>query len=69
MRTRINVLSELPREWRRRVHAWRRINRGKKETLDGQPVPDANEEYLLYQTLVGVWPLEPLSADVARARS
>ena len=34
----------------------------KKETLDGQPVPDANEEYLLYQTLVGVWPLEPLSA-------
>jgi (1->4)-alpha-D-glucan 1-alpha-D-glucosylmutase len=62
VRTRINVLSELPREWRRRVHAWRRINRGKKETLDGQPVPDANEEYLLYQTLVGVWPLEPLSA-------
>ena len=62
VRTRINVLSELPREWRRRVHAWRRINRGKKATLDGQPVPDANEEYLLYQTLVGVWPLEPLSA-------
>ncbi len=62
VRTRINVLSELPREWRRRVHAWRRINRAKKQTVDGQPVPDANEEYLLYQTLLGAWPLEPLSA-------
>jgi (1->4)-alpha-D-glucan 1-alpha-D-glucosylmutase len=63
VRARINVLSEMPREWRRRVHAWRRANRGKKQMVDGQPIPDANEEYLLYQTLVGAWPLEPLSAE------
>jgi (1->4)-alpha-D-glucan 1-alpha-D-glucosylmutase len=38
---------------------WRRINRGKRRALgDGRAVPDHNEEYLLYQTLVGAWPLE-----------
>jgi (1->4)-alpha-D-glucan 1-alpha-D-glucosylmutase len=63
VRARISVLSEMPREWRRRVLTWRRLNRRKKETLDGQPVPDANEEYLLYQTLLGAWPLGPLSAE------
>ena len=37
---------------------WRRINRTRKEKLaDGRVVPDNNEEYLLYQTLVGTWPL------------
>jgi (1->4)-alpha-D-glucan 1-alpha-D-glucosylmutase len=56
VRARIGVLSELPREWRRRVLVWRRLNRRRKETVDGRPVPDANEEYLLYQTLVGAWP-------------
>jgi (1->4)-alpha-D-glucan 1-alpha-D-glucosylmutase len=30
-------------------------------------VPDANEEYLLYQTLVGAWPLEPDSSEVSGA--
>jgi (1->4)-alpha-D-glucan 1-alpha-D-glucosylmutase len=63
VRARLNVLSEMAPEWRRRVHAWRRANRGKKPVIDGQSVPDANEEYLLYQTLVGAWPLEPLSAE------
>jgi (1->4)-alpha-D-glucan 1-alpha-D-glucosylmutase len=63
VRARISILSEMPREWRRRVLTWRRLNRRKKETLDGQPVPDANEEYLLYQTLLGAWPPGPLSAE------
>ena len=37
---------------------WRRINRSRKVELpDGRMVPDNNEEYLLYQTLVGAWPL------------
>jgi len=63
VRARISVLSEMPREWRRRVLTWRRINRRKKETIDGQSVPDANEEYLLYQTLLGAWPLGPLSTE------
>jgi (1->4)-alpha-D-glucan 1-alpha-D-glucosylmutase len=63
VRARIHVLSELPREWRRRVLRWRRLNRRHKETIDGQAVPDANEEYLLYQTLLGAWPPGGLSPD------
>ena len=56
-RARINVLSELPQEWRARVRVWHRQNRGKKTPVDGEPAPDRNDEYLLYQTLVGAWPL------------
>jgi (1->4)-alpha-D-glucan 1-alpha-D-glucosylmutase len=57
VRARINVLSEMPRHWSAEVMRWRRWNRTKKKTLsDGRTVPDANEEYLLYQTLVGSWP-------------
>jgi (1->4)-alpha-D-glucan 1-alpha-D-glucosylmutase len=63
VRARIHVLSELPREWRRRVLAGRRLNRRHKQTIEGQAVPDASEEYLLYQTLLGAWPLGPQSAE------
>jgi (1->4)-alpha-D-glucan 1-alpha-D-glucosylmutase len=59
VRARINVLSEIPDAWRARVRVWRRLNRAKKTRVDGEPAPDANEEYLLYQTLLGAWPLAP----------
>ena len=35
---------------------WSRLNRKKKPLVDGRMVPDRNDEYLLYQTLLGVWP-------------
>jgi (1->4)-alpha-D-glucan 1-alpha-D-glucosylmutase len=39
------------------VLRWRRFNKARKRVIsDGRAVPDANEEYLLYQTLVGMWP-------------
>ncbi len=60
VRARINVLSEIPEEWNRALHRWRELNRARKASLEGFEVPDSNEEYLLYQTLVGTWPLEPL---------
>jgi (1->4)-alpha-D-glucan 1-alpha-D-glucosylmutase len=56
-RARINVLSEIPEEWNQALHRWRELNRGRKASLDGAEAPDANEEYLIYQTLVGTWPL------------
>jgi (1->4)-alpha-D-glucan 1-alpha-D-glucosylmutase len=56
MRARINVLSEMPDEWRKKVFFWRRLNRKKRVLFDGQSVPDQNEEYFIYQTLVGAWP-------------
>jgi (1->4)-alpha-D-glucan 1-alpha-D-glucosylmutase len=57
VRARINVLSELAAEWRARSARWRRLNRAKKRKINGDLIPDRNDEYLLYQTLVGAWPL------------
>jgi (1->4)-alpha-D-glucan 1-alpha-D-glucosylmutase len=58
VRARLNVLSEIPRNWAVAVMKWRRINRNRKAAIgDGRLVPDNNEEYLLYQTLVGAWPM------------
>ena len=62
-RARINVLSEIPEEWNRALHRWRELNRGLKGSLEGAEAPDANEEYLIYQTLVGTWPLEGVSDE------
>jgi (1->4)-alpha-D-glucan 1-alpha-D-glucosylmutase len=67
MRARLNVLSEIPNGWRDRVLRWSRLNREYKRMLDGEPAPDGNDEYLLYQTLLGAWPLEPLD-DARRAQ-
>ena len=60
VRARINLLSEMPRQWRAAVNRWRRINVHAKPTIDRRPEPDSNDEYLLYQTLLGVWPLEEM---------
>jgi (1->4)-alpha-D-glucan 1-alpha-D-glucosylmutase len=57
VRARINVLSEIPGEWRQRVAAWQRLNRRHRTTVDGRPTPGANTEYMIYQTLVGAWPI------------
>jgi (1->4)-alpha-D-glucan 1-alpha-D-glucosylmutase len=60
VRTRIDALSELPELWQKSLAKWRRLNKGKSVVLENQTVPDRNEEYLLYQTLIGAWPaLEP----------
>ncbi|MBI3899661.1 MAG: malto-oligosyltrehalose synthase [Gammaproteobacteria bacterium] len=63
VRARLDVISEVPGEWRAAVTRWGRINRGKKRKIEDGVVPDRNDEYLLYQTLVGAWPLAELDAD------
>jgi (1->4)-alpha-D-glucan 1-alpha-D-glucosylmutase len=65
VRARIAVLSEIPREWRAAVSRWHRWNRRHSSEVDGRPAPDKNDEYLLYQTLVGAWPLGPPDAERA----
>jgi len=57
VRARIDVLSEIPSAWKLSLNRWRRINRSKRGVVDGQPAPSRNDEYLLYQTLFGTWPL------------
>ncbi len=60
VRTRIDVISELPGEWRKHVFRWRRLNRAKKRKVGNERAPSRNDEYLLYQTLIGAWPLEEM---------
>ncbi len=56
VRARINVLSELPEEWGDQVSTWARLNSANRSMIDGVRVPERNEEYLFYQTLIGAWP-------------
>ncbi len=57
VRARLNVLSEEPSAWAKRLERWRAWNRPHKTHVDGLPVPDGNDEMFLYQTLAGAWPL------------
>ncbi|HMY76461.1 MAG TPA: malto-oligosyltrehalose synthase, partial [Blastocatellia bacterium] len=65
LRARLNVLSEFPARWYRAVRRWQKINQGNREQLgDTAPMPIfPNEEYLLYQTLLGVWPFDADAID------
>lgn len=66
MRARINVLSELPQEWKLKVSRWTRLNRHHFKESEGERMPDRNDEYLFYQTLVGAWPLEAMGDEAYR---
>lgn len=56
VRARINVLSEIPEEWEKTVKSWRQMNAGHKDCVNGVDVPAPNDEYFLYQTLLGAFP-------------
>ncbi len=63
VRARLNVLSEIPEEWKACVNEWHKINQELKQEMDGQWWPDKNEEYFIYQTLLGTWPFEDNIAE------
>lgn len=63
VRARLNVLSEVAGGWRGHVLRWSRMNQDKKREVADEPAPDSNDEYLLYQTLVGAWPLAPMNEE------
>ena len=52
VRARINILSELPDEWENALRRWYRMN-------TSETAPDANEQVLIYQSMLGAWPLDP----------
>ncbi|MBE0626509.1 MAG: malto-oligosyltrehalose synthase [Burkholderiales bacterium] len=71
VRCRIDVLSEMPAAWRLALRRWSRMNASQRRTVDGAGAPSRNDEYLLYQTLLGTFPDEPMDAaalDVYRER-
>jgi (1->4)-alpha-D-glucan 1-alpha-D-glucosylmutase len=68
VRARLNVLSEMPQEWQKCLARWHRLNKRLHIEQDGLTVPDRNDEYLLYQTLVGAWPLQGECSDEFQER-
>ncbi|HEU5424625.1 MAG TPA: hypothetical protein VFU72_13860, partial [Nitrolancea sp.] len=58
VRARLVVLSELAGEWEGRLDHWAALNGDKRAIVGEQPAPDGNTELLIYQTLLGAWPLE-----------
>jgi (1->4)-alpha-D-glucan 1-alpha-D-glucosylmutase len=63
VRARINVLSEIPDEWIRQVEMWHEVNKSVKQSVDDALFPDKNEEYFLYQILLGTWPFADALPD------
>jgi (1->4)-alpha-D-glucan 1-alpha-D-glucosylmutase len=55
VRARMVAISEIPELWRRSLQRWGTANHRWKRMVNDLEAPDANEEYLLYQTLLGTW--------------
>lgn len=68
-RARINVISELPDEWRTHVNRWSTINDPARTALQTTTAPDRNDEWLFYQALVGAWPAERMDAPIPEGAS
>ena len=64
VRARMLAISEIPPLWGRSLQKWRTTNRRFKKQIDDAEAPDADEEYLLYQTLLGTWPVDLDGAPV-----
>lgn len=58
VRARMVAISEIPELWRRSLQRWGTANHRWKRIVNDLEAPDANEEYLLYQTLLGTWPMQ-----------
>jgi (1->4)-alpha-D-glucan 1-alpha-D-glucosylmutase len=65
VRARINVLSEMPEEWRGALLRWNRVNTARKSIVNGELAPGRNDEYLFYQVLLGAWPFDPSPEEFA----
>ncbi|MFC0240070.1 malto-oligosyltrehalose synthase [Rhodopseudomonas telluris] len=68
-RTRLLGLAEMPGEWAATVSKWKLMNAPHVVTDDGLRAPSATFEYMLYQSLLGAWPLEPDSDFTARMQA
>ncbi|TSJ41033.1 malto-oligosyltrehalose synthase [Mucilaginibacter corticis] len=64
VRCRLNVLSDMGQEWLAQVVSWQELNKG----LKTDAAPDANDEYFIYQTLAGSYPMPGEKEDDYRER-
>ena len=63
LRCRLNVLSEMPEKWQSRLVNWGKMNQLHKTIIEDSPAPSANDEYFIYQSLIGIWPFQPIDAE------
>ncbi|NLG04449.1 MAG: malto-oligosyltrehalose synthase, partial [Clostridia bacterium] len=63
VRARINVLSEIPEEWEMHLKLWSILNRKWKTITFNHSIPDSNDEYFFYQTLLGTFPTDISELD------
>jgi (1->4)-alpha-D-glucan 1-alpha-D-glucosylmutase len=68
VRMRLHILSEMPGEWEACFKRWRGWNQSKKKDVNHMPVPDASQEVLIYQNMLGAWPLHPEEIPEFRER-
>ncbi len=66
-RARVAALSEMPDEWREKLWVWRDANARYRGDVEGEQAPSENEEYLIYQILVGTWPMHRTRDKVCSA--
>lgn len=67
-RVRLSFLSAMPREWITAVTEWRRLNSQHILAVGGKPAPSPNDEYLIYQSLLGGFPEDGIVTDRFRER-
>jgi (1->4)-alpha-D-glucan 1-alpha-D-glucosylmutase len=68
-RARLNAISEIPDEWIAAVREWKELAGPLHARLNGAAVPDVDDEYYIYQTLIGAWPPGTLDDDALLAFS
>lgn len=63
VRARLNALSEMPDEWEAALKRWRDANAAFLTRIERHVAPSANDQYLIYQSLAGTWPSDPLTSE------
>ena len=67
-RIRLSFLSALPQQWITAVIRWRQLNVTHIREVKGRPAPSPNDEYLIYQALLGGFPADGIATDTFRER-
>ncbi|MCE4222353.1 malto-oligosyltrehalose synthase [Methylobacterium sp. C25] len=66
-RSRLLALSELPEEWARAWDTWRRAAEPHLTTIEDEPAPDRNDQWMFLQAILGAWPIALLDGEDAEA--
>jgi (1->4)-alpha-D-glucan 1-alpha-D-glucosylmutase len=68
VRARLAVLSEIAEEWGDKLERWIALSAEQFAATVGGPIPDAVDRAMLFQTLVGAWPMDLQTADQANMK-